>query len=174
VINQADGVAARVLTFDDPAGTVLSSEKVVNQQRRDTPGTDYANSSSTFLGSRWESAMERIQELMDAGLGSQYIVPANDSDGYDSWSDADLTGTTVPMSYMNSNRWMDEKDDDEDDIFDEHYDIDEENEMEQLESRQEAANVKMSCATNRCRHHFLSSHDSLTQETFLHPPSLLS
>jgi hypothetical protein len=30
----------------------------------------------------------------------------------------------------------------EDDIFDEHYNIDEENEMEQLESRQEAANLK--------------------------------
>jgi hypothetical protein len=87
--------------------------------------------------------MEHIQELIELGLGSQYIVPANDSDGYNSWSDADLTGTTVPMSYMDSTRWMDEdEDDDEDDIFDEHYDIDGENEMERLESRQEAANLK--------------------------------
>lgn len=78
--------------------------------------------------------MERIKELMDAGLGSQYIVLANDSNGYDLWSDADLTGTTVPMSYMNSTRWMDEEDNDEDDIFDEHYNIDKENEMEQLKS----------------------------------------
>jgi len=143
-INSADGVAAMVWTFDDPAGNVRSDERVVNQQRRDAPETRYANSSSNLFGSTQVLAMDRIQELIDAGLGSQYIVPANDSDGYDSWSDADLTGTTIPMSHMNSTRWMDEDedDDDDDDIFDEHYDIDEESEMERLESREESTNVQ--------------------------------
>ncbi|KAI4613082.1 hypothetical protein J4E83_007493 [Alternaria metachromatica] len=141
-INSADGVAARVWTFDDPAGNVRSDERVVNQQRRDAPETHYANISSNLFGSRQGLDMDRIQELIDAGLGSQYIVPANDSDGYDSWSDADLTGTTIPMSHMNSTRWMDEEDDDDDDIFDEHYDIDEESEMERLESREESTNVQ--------------------------------
>ncbi|KAI4674684.1 uncharacterized protein J4E84_010554 [Alternaria hordeiaustralica] len=141
-INSADGVAARVWTFDDPAGNVRSDERVVNQQRRDAPETHYANSSSNFFGSRQVLDMDRIQELIDAGLGSQYIVPANDSDGYDSWSDADLTGTTIPMSHMNPTRWMDEEDDNDDDIFDEHYDIDEESAMERLESREESTNVQ--------------------------------
>ena len=140
--NVANGVAARVVTYEDPARTIFSGEKVVNQAKRGTPETVHTNKSSAFLDSRWEFSADRIQELIDAGLGGQYIVPANDSGGYDSWPEADLTGTTVPMSYMNSTRWMDQEDDEDDDIFDEHYDVDEESEMERLESREEAIDVQ--------------------------------
>ena len=74
--------SARVLTYNDPACAIIPGEKVVNQQKRDTSEVCYANSSSHFVGWRWKLASKRVQEMIEAGTGSQYIVPANDSDGY--------------------------------------------------------------------------------------------
>lgn len=111
--SEPDGIAARVWTYDDPAMTAVTEESQVSQARRsmEEEGEDTANSMSH---DHWGLSFERLAELIKSGQGSEFVVPANDSESVASWSMGDLTGTTVPMSFMGKTRWEDDDGDDDD------------------------------------------------------------
>lgn len=108
--NSPNGIAARVLWFP----TSVSRTSLTNPTREF--GTTQAKRSSEndedFIGQA--TTVDDLYELIKAGYGTEYIVPANDS--VVNWSD--LTGQTMHMPGMNERFRWDVDDDSEDEDLD--------------------------------------------------------
>ena len=110
--SDTDGVAARVMTYADTDMDVLEEENNANRAKRNTE--EGGNNTTSSKG--WKISMEQLKAMVQSGHATEYVVPANNSNAY--YSTADLTGTTVPMSWMGMNRWTDDDDDLGDDTED--------------------------------------------------------
>ena len=110
--SDTDGVAARVMTYADTDMDVLEEENNANRAKRNIE--EGGNNTTSSRG--WKISMEQLKAMVQRGHATEYVVPANNSNAY--YSTADLTGTTVPMSWMGMNRWTDD-DDDLDEMYEE-------------------------------------------------------
>jgi hypothetical protein len=125
--NVADGYAARVWTYSDPAMSQVEDTGYVTQAKKRADGEE---GNFTFPTHRWpaEVNITELEARIKSGHGTEYLVPANDS--WVNWSD--LTGSTMHMLGMNGTdqkfRWDDydeEEEEDEDWSEDEDEDEDE-------------------------------------------------
>ncbi|KAK4144852.1 pectate lyase superfamily protein-domain-containing protein [Dichotomopilus funicola] len=85
-----DGVAARVVSYDvdpDNGFPTLDNERTVQQgfrKRNDDEGINSTSNSNYPPRGLWDLSHEQLQDLVDAGFGTEYAVPANDS--YVDWA----------------------------------------------------------------------------------------
>lgn len=96
----------------------LKEEFTISQAKRSMErGEGAANFTSGR--SRWDITSERLTELIKSGHATEYLVPTNYSKASMSFgSMADLTGTTVPMSFMGmKKRWNDDHDEEDEDDY---------------------------------------------------------
>lgn len=83
-----DGIAARVISYDVDTTTgaeTKDNERNVKQGYRKRNGNDGTNSTANFdFSSRglWDLSNEQLWQLLEAGHGTEYVVPANDSYAY--------------------------------------------------------------------------------------------
>ncbi len=114
--NDVDGIAARVWSYRETAtGTVPLGAHNITQAKRQT---EDAGNSTTQLQGRglWQLSFDELRDLVNAGLGTEHIIHANDSAV--SWLDP--TGSSVHISEMDTIhkrfRWhLEDGDEDEDD-----------------------------------------------------------
>ncbi|KAK1911450.1 hypothetical protein P3342_012751 [Pyrenophora teres f. teres] len=114
MINQADGIAARVTVYQDPDFDTVdqAAGREVTQAKR---GMDGVN------GTHHRRALavkpERLAELLKLGHATEHLVHANESDSSELGSMADMTGTAAPMSWLGMDRrWLDDEDDEDEDF----------------------------------------------------------
>lgn len=96
-----NGIAARVVVYQDPDLSVVTAQSTVSQAKR--------QSANATAAPNWRSGLtaEQLSGLVRTGQASESVVAANDSFVYVSMSD--LTGTAYPMTHMGStglkSRW---------------------------------------------------------------------
>ncbi len=76
--SSADGYAAKVVSYD--VDNVLRVD-TLNRGYNILQGFAKRDNSTANPGSRglWDLSFEQLQSLVDAGIGTEYAVPANDS-----------------------------------------------------------------------------------------------
>ena len=94
--NVADGYAARIWTYSDPAMSQVEATDYVTQAKKRAAGEA---GNFTFPTHRWPAELNitELEDRIKSGHGTEFLVPANDS--WVNWSD--LTGSTMHMPKMN-------------------------------------------------------------------------
>lgn len=119
--NQADGIAARVWTYGDPAMSNVEEESRIRQ--------GFARRSEDGMNDTWPERQgwpeepptyEELEALIKAGQGTEHLIPANDS--FVPWDD---------MGYMAMQQMLGMDDDDIDFRWDLEGDDDEEYDMDE-------------------------------------------
>ncbi|KAH8812142.1 pectate lyase superfamily protein-domain-containing protein [Xylogone sp. PMI_703] len=103
VNNVADGIAARVWTYSDPAMSQVEHESDITQAKRTEAAGNFTH--------HWpaEISFEELENRIKMGQGTEFVVPANDS--FVNWSD--LTGMNMHMHDMSLD-WDEDEDIDDD------------------------------------------------------------
>ncbi|KAK3938523.1 hypothetical protein QBC46DRAFT_389868, partial [Diplogelasinospora grovesii] len=110
--NTVDGIAARVWTYDETATATVPYQHIDIKQgfkRGENAGNSTAN---PHLSGLWGLSFEELRDLMNAGVGTEHIISANDS--FVDW--AASTQMPVEMQMLDKRFRWDMEDDDYEDL----------------------------------------------------------
>lgn len=113
--NQPDGLAARVLTYDDDedsSSNTLSDAKNVKQGFKKRSGEGAANMTALNF------SFEELEALIKSGHGSEMVVPANDS--FVPWDDRGGMIANMAAMFGTEFRWDSERYDEDDEDLDDY------------------------------------------------------